>query len=275
MKPPLTDVIGLNRNHPLAQRLVGAWYYLAAGGRRVINLARPGFLDAAMEGTASFSTGLYGPAMKLTGSTAGRAQTADVPTGDPLQLLAAASILCRYRLDSSTAVQSRVIDKSDGAGGGNGWTIYHRNNDYDRILQVGRDGANPFARWPSNSLPPLGTWVTLLITWPDSDDGSNVRAYVNGVSLGPPPNSRVRAGADAAVPIRFADYYAETKSWTGLYDCTLIWDRQLSASEALAISRDPYQVIRELPGVYVVGSGEAPPSVVSSPYYLIGSETGV
>lgn len=241
--------LGINGSHPLARGLVGAWIYRGAQGR-AMNHASPGIGDATPVNGPTIVGGRYGEATALV---AGMNQHWSVGNPTPVRITGPLSLAVYYRLGALPSnLAGRQLLSKDGTG--------QRSYTFDLLRNDGTP-ASAGVRFYLNGggagllvegrNPVAGDERLAVATIDASGTG---RLYINGRqvatsgTLGYPP-----ADTTSNLLIGRRAFVGAEENFDGRIDFAMVWARDLSAGEVLALAEDPYAAWRQfqsqLPGV--------------------------
>lgn len=180
-----------------------------------------GVYDAALEGGWSQVAGVDGQALNFDGvDAAGRLGA--VPIGDPLQLIGDFTVsFWAYFVNTGDSWQ-RIIDKSDGANGQNGWAIINNqpsSGDLDIII----DGTHHY--WPITF---SGFDHYCLVSY-----GASAELFQNNVSKGEIP---IRARPNTQTNAAIGTWNHSTgRELNGSLDALRIYNRAITSTERTAL----------------------------------------
>lgn len=173
------------------------------------------------------------------GSTLGAGTSDRIPTALATALTARSQFFRFRRNGAGGGSLGRLSDKTNGSAGqyfyyttGSGAIAYgiYISGAETNLVVTGSGAAN--------------TWIDVLVTHRYTGTTNELVAYVNGNLV----NSASVAGTltDAASTVLSIGNRADAaRNWDGLIECAYIWDRELSAVEAKALSNNRYQIFLE------------------------------
>ncbi len=215
----------IDRGHPLARGLVGAWLMNEGAGSVVRDVSGNGYTGAIT--SATWSPGRFGTCLAMGGS--GTVNAGDIEVLDGCSALTI-SIWCM-----ATTLGFPDIGVLVNKDAGSARSFYLRVGTketlsfgvYNSDGTLGSTTSDAF--WKSDA----GTWRHIVGVW----DGTTVSAYINGVLNGTP-------GSLSGVMRSNAYSVGIGTDWPGSIDGPMVWRRALTASEIQSLYRDPYQMFR-------------------------------
>ena len=224
----------LDRSHPLARGLVGA-FFARSGAQTFVDLHANRNIatnNASGDVTPFARMDGVGYGVKFSGdSTFDRVKLGSVVGNDPLALAGktTVSILAWIRVDGAGSFP-RIIDKSTGGLGANGWCLYLPNAAGKPVFQTG-GGSNTHSP-PSDIFPAAGTTFLCGYTMETLTVG---RFYINGV-LASSVSSTLTAIPNATADCAIGNWNISSpiRQFNGAIFSVMVYDRALSAEEHAA-----------------------------------------
>lgn len=243
-KPPFPR---LNHAHPLAQGLVGAWLFYEGSGGTIYDLAGRGlpgsFIDAP-----TWQGGIAGWSLSLDGSNDG-VEVADNPALTFGSGTADSPFSVAFRVFPVGTPAGCVIGKATGSGTGEWYALFSGGALFFRLADNSTGGfiGRSVAAVSGN------TWHTIVCTYDGSGADTGIKIYVDGsqVATAAASSGSYTAMENTAVPLRFGRRDAAGTWFSGRIDCALLYGRELAASEAASLYRDPHAAFRERPPLYL------------------------
>lgn len=144
------------------------------------------------------------------------------------------------RVYLSSYVNSRIFDI------GNNASAIGGNNLASVLVSCAYSGGQT-PLYGYNPAPPLNTWVDLLITWDRS--GTNLPiVYTDGVEQGLTNTGTLPSGTYTiqTTPLIIGNRADNARCLPGMVECAYVWDRILSPAEAVALTRNRYQLYQPI-----------------------------
>lgn len=250
--PPGTQ---LNRNHPLAQRMVGCYVFNeqsgtaiadAVSGVRAIALADgpvPPIINAGdpYGGGATFQGGGSNPPNSLYSVSLDATLMNNIMQGP-------ASLFARFKLSST--IGGGFVSKTDPVFGLTpGWIFGYVASDNSTIgLSIGFSVSQMFS---AITPPSAAAWHNLLVVFDGSLTAANVKFYLDGVLTvhAGDTNGSGSAPDDTANRLQFGHHFTfGFNDFSGQLSTILIWkNRQLTQQDALTLQGDPWTYMRPAP----------------------------
>ncbi len=224
LKP--TRGIRLNKSHPLARGLVGCWLFNEGSGNKVFDLSGNGN-TGTFQSTTSWSSGKFGPAIVLNGSSdyiqISDSSIFDFPDEFSISVWVNASVL---NADKSVLMRYNTSSKN-----GYGLFIQDSPNVWEFAVYVG--GSADIAR--SDSAPTSG-WHHLVGV--RTVTGSLI-LYLDGIRQATTGSMSGAIDAASDLLIGRRSHQAD-RYFSGLVDVPAIFNRALSVSEITQLYREPF-----------------------------------
>jgi len=235
LQPPMWCP-GVHLSHPLAQGLVAYWPMWEGSGDTVHDLSGNGNHGALTNGPTWVATEMGG-ALEFDGDD-DFIELGSIGPDHPLSFTGNEFSLAFWLYQESGGDQfQRIIDKSDGGGGANGFAFVTQYTGNEGHVQFYVDG-NAIGLYFSGVYS-YQTWVHLTLTW----DGSAFKLYTDGTYF---------ATRDEADTIPSTTKNCRIGSWNhstgrefeGKLSNFLAWDRALTAGEIAQFYADPWILSR-------------------------------
>ena len=236
-KPPAG--IQLNKNHPLAQGLVGCWIFNEGAGLRANDLSgndNTGVLNnfEPMSSTQGWTGGIYGTSLMFNGTNT----FVDCGNKPSLNITSPFSIEGYY--NSTTVVGSGVIagKQSSTSLTGTGYTLYRSGNIFRFEIYNG-----PANKIQTNSSITISSNTTYHVV--GVYNGANSMLYVNGVLS----NSAAAVGFS---PDTTHDFiigkltYTNAFYFSGIISSVRMWNRALNSTEIQNLYAQPFAMFRAI-----------------------------
>lgn len=224
--------------------------YLGPGGpvdvspyRRPLRLINP-------NGAINRVPGPQGSALEFAGvdNVSDRLTLGSIPAADPLSLSQGQeyTIVSLVYIPSSWHVLNtypRLIDKSDGASGANGWFIYtEAGASYDDVQFCCGNSTGHGAKFTGYQ----GQWSTWCWRIDDTTGGDSTRIWINGLEQTVIEHATINLPAPTTTTNAAIGNWNHTtdRLWEGAIGVVWIWDRLLDPHECRAITLDPWLPIR-------------------------------
>ncbi len=176
----------------------------------------------------SYVAGKYGSGLQFDGIN----DYVNVSNPAPLNDLGPATWSLWVKRNSLTNYGT-LLYKSDG-NTDDGWWIDFRNNGGPELgVQIVYSTAN-IKRYTNTSLPGVGQWFHLAVTWDNTSVNSGARVYIDGVEVAYSSSSGPTGthASDAGDPLYIGWGLSGAPNYfNGSIDEVMIWNRNLSASE--------------------------------------------
>lgn len=227
---PRRGEAAVNRQHPLARGLVGAWLFNEGGGTTVRDVSGAGN-DGTMAnmGAANWAVTKYGRGLLyIDTSDSVDCSKEIIGTGD-------VSIVSLIRAESRGGGNNgRIIDV--GTGNATSLGMSSTNNK----LYGSRNGVS-FPVSANNSIP-YNTWRHVVFAAGASSQTANY--YINGELSGTANQATGAPDLDGASGLYIGNRSDNTRGFDGDIVYLLIYDRVLSPSEAIMLYADPWRAFR-------------------------------
>jgi hypothetical protein len=223
--------------HPRRQGLVLDLPFLSGGGTTEKdysgNNAVVGPWSSNTAQTFDWRAGVYGPCLSFNQTVVGDLKIIGAPACGP-----AMSLFCRFKnnslFNSSMLVERESVNAT--------WELF-----FEASSLIFRGGSNSNrAAIPTSGNLTSNTWYDVLVTDTGVLDGTNTALgatiYVNGLAM---PMSQAYSNATPPAsntnPIHLGQYDAAGNyTYFGQMDRVIVWNRCLSAAEALSLTADPW-----------------------------------
>jgi hypothetical protein len=239
LKPPLDSF--LDRRHPLAHNLEGAWLFNEGGGSSVIDVAQ-GLVLTPTGSFPAWTPSIHGPELEfnstpLSGGAGGRC--ANLAKNGPF------SIAVRFR----TSAAGPICGRNDANSVSAGWVLQNSTT----YISGGQHGLGLVVEFNSINLLSLianvtdGLWHTYVVAY-DGFAVSNTLHYLDGVAQSAVVtiNGTGSKGDDTAQTFFVGKgNWPSEAAFVGGMAFLYIWrNRMISAKEARDITIDPYAFMR-------------------------------
>lgn len=247
--------IQLNKTHPLAKSLVGAWIMNERSGDIVFDLSGNG------NGGTINGAGWAPSGLDFNGASDG-VEIPDSKTLNPSYISISAWIKT-----SATGVIDQIVSKDKASTGDRVWQF--RKADTNVINFIPFSAASNGNEFGTTNIAD-GVMHHVVGTW----DGTTVQVYVDGKKdgVGSSLSGSLRNNPGGSVTIGYLER-SPAGYFNGVIDNVLIYNRALSAEEVARLSREPYAMFQQAinPALLyyeAVAGGNAPTGVFYGP--LIG-----
>ncbi len=224
-KPPLGAI--LNRSHPLAQGLVGAWILNEGSGGRVYDTF--GGVESDIIAFTWTPNGLYNGGLNN--------QRISLPDSyTPLDGLASFSVVAKTRADSITADRGIFYTENHGIGRPIAFWYDNAGTDHFAALFDTSDVETPV--WYSQLEPLANVDYVTILTY----DGTTVRLYINGVedTAGNFPAAMTGTINDTVDQYNWANDSDLGKELLGYFQWGFLYDRALNPTEVKQFMITPF-----------------------------------
>jgi hypothetical protein len=211
----------INRSHPLARGLVGAWAFQDGGGSTLRDVSWRGNHGTLtnMDPATDWVTSRYGGALDFDGSN----DYASVPQTSSLAFTTSMSIECLVKLDTTSGAQC-IVDSRHTDNSGFYLFCYSHVAPISFVFGMSTGGtADNLTTTPVVS----GVWYHLIGTW----DGATSRVYLDGVLEG--SMSKTGTMTVSTAPLRIGYRHTNNYPLNGQVSLARLWDRPLSPSEVM------------------------------------------
>jgi hypothetical protein len=215
----------LQRGHPLARGLVGAWQFYEGAGLSLHDVSGNGN-HGALINHPTWVPGRAGYALSFDGTNQGVQLASPLSSSGPLTI---GAWINPVDLQAGT-YGGRIIDNR-GSLGQNGWTIFTRSN-AGQNLEFFHDGGPSLVVIPSVTIP-LNSWTHVALTWDGGTNATGVHIYANGKETTYVTQTNgvsLRTGSDYTY---FGRDYSASAPFKGAIDDGRIYNRVLSAAEVM------------------------------------------
>ena len=240
-----TQRFGLNRRHPLVLGLKAAWFLNEQAGEHTYDLS--GYRHNGTFFHDSFDP-LWGQVKDTDigqSVNIGLQLDADVVTGSSVRMDAdysdlkifgtgqSITLAARVYIEALITGWNRIVCKRNTGGG---------NDEYG--LMMSDSSGRLTARWGGSddhstaNSDVLNRPVHLMATF-DGTDKTNF--YQDGIKLGATVTA-ARTINDSTVVVCLGERFAQDRYLRGWIEYAFIWDRELSAAEALLVAQNPYAI---------------------------------
>ena len=234
----------INRAHPLARGLVGAWAFTEGGGSTLRDVSGHG-LDGALAGTPEWVRTRDGGGMDFDGTGS---DVVTIPDNSLLDITDAITLECWLKPETLA-----------NTGG-----FAHKELAYMLYIATGSNLPQFYVYTPSvatataPSIPPVGEWGHMVGTY----DGTTISLYINGVLVDTTANTGSIATNSNDLVIGHYYYLPSTYNYNGVIGSLRVWDRSLKATEILDLYVSPWALYtRPLFGMpnalYTIGGGSS------------------
>lgn len=226
----------LQRGHPLARGLVGAWLFNERAGTKVRDVFRR--TDLTLKGTATFDT----EGLRCDAADEG----AEVTTPDYLRLSAPLTIVARARVLGTPDTHGNVFGVICNNVDGNPFIAYALITKYNNGFWATyySNGGN-FQALESTIAPVPGEEVCLAAVFTLTD----VSLYLNGGLIATQGAVAVTPTYDASSLLAAGDYTGPSRNPNVQVKGGWIYNRALSPREVATLSVDPFAMLRPTPRV--------------------------
>lgn len=229
-KPPLPR---LQKDHPSAKGLVGAWLFYESAGSTVYDLSGNGN-DGTLVNTPTWSAGRYGGQLLLASASS---QYVNLGNPTALQLTNDISVFCAYQLTSGGG-QLVAKDKDSG---GRAYTLEVFSGSAVRFY-INGGGGNDIVT--DGRAPVAGDRRTILGTYRKRD--KRLRIYTEGtLRQQKTADTSGIPSATANVLIGRREYSGFEEPFNGAIPFVYIWNREVDSGEAKRLHAFPFEMFEE------------------------------
>lgn len=257
----------INWQHPLSKGLVGCFVPVNGVWRDFTGNFTGSLEEDNSSGDLTRNTGVFGPTTEFSGdATNDRIQIGSVPSSNKLSLFNDNTFSIIASCNPQTLGGNdfgRIIDKSDGGNGANGWVLFLGDsprancmrfiiNNQQTTSLVSPANFVQFNVHRTYALVRLGTGTNQCRWYRDGEEQGRESYNVSFVST----------TTNAAI----GNWnHSTNRMFDGLIDYVMVWDCGLSEFEVLSIHLDPFQMIGEERQVF--GLPFVAPPVTGNPWY--------
>ncbi len=258
--------VEINKSHPIAHRLVGAWVCNEAIGDTATNYTNPGRNDGTLTGsTCTWKVGEKGAAVQVTGDgVTDRINIGSVAGSNPLsgygsQVISMAALVYKAP-DPGNNSYWRMIDISDGANASNGWALWWYTSNNEWLVAV--DGT-VIGDWTADSAIVTGGHRFVGVVINAKTDSHDL--YLDG-SLYSTESTAVTFNATTVNGAIGNWNHAADRQWNGHIYYVYVWNRVVTAAEFAQLYSEPYCMFVQFSAARFYSPAGAP-SVIPTPYY--------
>jgi hypothetical protein len=237
----------IDRSHPLARGLVGAWPMFERGGLTVRDVHRGHDGTLTNMSTSDWVSSPYGPALDFDGNN----DYIDTPITEHSDVY---TVSAWINLDSWTAPSEKynhIVSKGSVFDGDHEFALQFRTHSSDITrryfgFSTKASGVHYSIHSPKPATStdyPAGTWIHLV----GVRDRGHQAMYINGEEKGTPDGPTTTPCGTSSRNIKIGGPYSVISSdayFNGQIADVKIWNRRLQYSEVLSEFRDPFRLYR-------------------------------
>lgn len=218
----------VNGNHRLAHGHIATLLLNEFGGRTLAS--QHPRIQGTITGTASWEAGQTGPALSFVGGGT-EVNYIDVGTDDVFSL-SEFTLFAKFRASSSQAAFQVLMNRQDGSSDRNWWLATWSDG---RL--IGRVTVAGASKSSINTVSVRDdTWHTAMFS---AKSGGNLTLYIDGLQVDQDAVGTIDTQSGRRNTV-FSEQGGAGRDWDGDLETCSWWNRELGASDAALLHRDPY-----------------------------------